>query len=60
MIGVPAFSSDEIPLQFPLALAGGIRGNSSRETKKKNIRKRAEGSEANVCECATECKGLNH
>ena len=59
MIGVPAFPSDEIPLQFPLWLvaSGAI---VVVETKKKNIRKRAEGSEANVCECATECKGLNH
>ena len=59
MIGVPVFSSDEIPLQFPLWLvaSGAI---VVVETKKKNIRKRAEGSEANVCECATECKGLNH
>ena len=58
MIGVPAFPSDEIPLQFPLWLVVSIP--IVIETKKKNIRKRAEGSEANVCECATECKGLNH
>ena len=58
MIGVPAFFSDEIPLQFPLWLVVSIP--IVIETKKKNIRNRAEGSEANVCECATECKGLNH